>query len=225
MARDRVCVNCVYLWANVCTFSPDLQHTILKPKKQVCCHFMSTRTHMIAPDGRTFTFKEWCDYLKQPGHDTGEPYRLRDGSVFQVDGFIFNVHGACLNPHVIHIAPEGDRIGGVLTYCNLRTYRRPFSRHSGKVVWWWDAFGLNDGSHALGRLGPFETDDENEAIVRGLRQVIESQTKQIEWYQRDIDVDRPYDIDSGYKTSQDRVRKMRDLVRAELESRMQLTLF
>lgn len=70
---------------------------------------MSERVHMTAPDGRTFTFKEWCEYLKQPGHDVDSEYVGADGKVFEVGGFRFNVHGHCLNAHKIMELPGSNR--------------------------------------------------------------------------------------------------------------------
>jgi len=89
---------------------------------------MSERVHMTAPDGRTFTFKEWCEYLKQPGHDVDSEYVGADGKVFEVGGFRFNVHGHCLNAHKIMV---GDHEVGF----ELRTYRKWVSLKDRREVW------------------------------------------------------------------------------------------
>ena len=60
---------------------------------------------MTAPDGRTFTFDEWCQYLDSHPDSVWAPYCTIEGTVFDVDGFLFNVHGHCLNAHTVRIAP------------------------------------------------------------------------------------------------------------------------
>lgn len=45
---------------------------------------MEGRVHMTAPDGRTFTFEEWCAYLKdEDDHDVNDPYIGMDGKVMR----------------------------------------------------------------------------------------------------------------------------------------------
>ena len=186
---------------------------------------------MTAPDGREFTFSQWCDYLKEPGHDTNEPYRSKDGKIYQVDGFQFNVHGYCLNPHIFRLAPPDERVGNVLTYCDFRTYRKAYSKQDRRVVWWFDAFGMNSGIHAFGCLEPEKNASEEDTILAGLKKALESQDRQIEWYDSAIAHEEMYAEqfgdrgDTGYRTSKRRVEIMRELVQREIINRSQLTLF
>lgn len=186
---------------------------------------MSERVHMVAPDGRTFTLKEWGDYLREHEYDSSAPYVGLDGKVFEVDGFQFNVHGVCINPHSFRIAPEGERIAGILTYVDVRTYRGWISREDRRVVWWCSFFAMNCSCHAYGHLDPDDPDEEREIIIRGLRQGRASMMRQIEWYNLVLRCDDGDVPDSGYSTSRYRCQRMLRLVEAELENYMQLSLF
>lgn len=183
---------------------------------------MSERVHMTAPDGRTITLQEWGAYLDAHPSDVDEPYRRQDGRIYEVDGFRFNVHGVCLNPHTIHIAPEGDRIGGVLCYIDIRTYRKAYSIDDRRVVWWCSDFSMNAGFHAFGRLSPDDPDEEREIIVRGLLNGIESQSALMEWLEKMIENE---DVESGRRTELARVKKMRELAASYLDQYRQLSLF
>lgn len=187
---------------------------------------MSERVHMVAPDGRTFTFDEWCQYLKEPGHDTGEPYRTPTGEIFEVDGFRFNVHGCCLNPHKFRLAPPGERMDGCLCYCDFRTYRKSVSRQDRRIVWWFSTFDMNCSCSAYGHLDPDDRDDENDCILTGLRKCIESIDNGVAWYDAAIENAKRNDCgDTTYPPSRRRALKMKALILDEIDKRTQLTLF
>lgn len=178
---------------------------------------MSERVHMTAPDGRTFTFKEWCEYLKQPGHDVYSEYVGADGKVFEVDGFRFNVHGSCRNPHRIMV---GDHEVGF----ELRTYRKWVSLKDRGVVWWCDIFGY--GTTGAGGFGYVEG-DETDAIIEGLRHAIRAMEYRAAWYERAIKAEREsgQEWHMGYESSLARCRKGIALAREEYDKRVQLSLF
>ena len=187
---------------------------------------MSDRVHMTAPDGRTFTFVEWCQYLNEPGHDTGEPYRTLSGEVFDVDGFHFNVHGYCLNPHKFRLGPPGDRMEGQLCYCDFRTYRKYVNAKDHRVVWWFSTFDMGCSCSAFGHLDPDDPDDENDCIVTGLRKCIEHIDGQVAWYDRAIECAKHNDVgDTTYPPSRRRALNMKALILEEIDKRTQLTLF
>lgn len=187
---------------------------------------MVERVHMTAPDGRTFTFQEWCSYLKEPGHDTGDPYRTITGEIFEVDGFRFNVHGYCLNAHKLRIAPAGERIDGHLCYCEIRTYRRKVSIQDRRIVWWYQSFEIGCSCHAYGHLSPDGPDDESDAILAALRSCIGALDRGVEWYDRAIEVSIINESgDTTYPSSRRRCLKMKELILQEIDNRTQLTLF
>lgn len=176
---------------------------------------MNERVHFRAHDGRTFTFAEWVEYLKD--HDTGDVYRT-------VEGFDFNVHGACLNPHVITINPK-KRLNGILCYYEIRTYRREVNLVNRNIVWWYDVFSMNCGAHAYGPTNPGDT--EEDAIRKALEVSAESIKKHIAWYERSIkaDIEAWGHPTMGYGSDLARDRRMLDLTREEYDNRIQLTLF
>ena len=183
---------------------------------------MAGRVHMTAPDGRTFTFAEWCAYLESPDHDTHVPYRTQYGDVFSVDGFVFNVNGYCLNPHVIHVAPEGDRMDGQLTYVEIRTFRKWYSLKDRRPVWWYSAFHIGCDAYAFGRLSPDDSDDERLAIVRCIQGSTKSLLARIAWYD---DAIKKTEEETTYPASRRRNRKMVALLRDTMEDYVQLSLF
>ena len=177
---------------------------------------------MTAPDGRTFTFSQWCDYLKAHPGSTEEPYRCEDGSIYECDGFRFNVHGCCRNPHVFRIEPDGGRIAGQRVYCDCRTYRK-MNEKLGKVVWYFQTFTIGCNGSVFG----YTEDDEKGTILYGLRKAREATLQKIEWCKVAIENERINEVeyDTGYRAELARERKMLKLFEEEIENRMQLTLF
>jgi len=180
---------------------------------------MSERVHMMAPDGRTFTFKEWCDYLDkyEDFAECGEAYVGMDGKVFDIDGFRFNVHGCCLNPHVIMV---GDRQLGF----DIRTFRKWISNSDRRPVWYFNNFGY--GHSCAGGYGHVEG-DEDDAILEAIRTAIRHIESRLEWYEKADAMDREawgYDT-MGYGANIARCKKEIALAREEYDKRCQLTLF
>ena len=179
---------------------------------------------MTAPDGRTFTFEEWCAYLNdEDDHDVNDPYIGMDGKVFEIDGFRYNVHGHCLNPHKFRVGPPGDRVAGILCYYDVRTYRNWKSLEDRRPVWYADTFEMNCGAHAYG----FVEGDEYDAILECLRQARKNIIRNIEWNDRAIENhklsgDPTPCTYSGDKMRSQAILKLTDM---ELEKRMQLSLF
>lgn len=176
---------------------------------------MSERVHMTAPDGRTFTFEEWCEYLKQPGHSVEDEYIGADGKVFEVGGFRFNVHGHCLNPHRIMV---GDHEVGfeLLTYQEWGPDRRP--------IWWYQAYSYGmTGANGYG----YVEGDETDAIVEGLRKAIRGMEERADWLERNIEAEREWGQERhmGYESDLARCRKGIALAREEYDKRVQLSLF
>lgn len=176
------------------------------------------RVHMTAPDGRTFTFEEWCDYLKEPGHDTHDEYIGLDGRVFDIDGFRFNVHGYCLNPHKIMVADYGVGF-------ELRTFRKWASLRDRRSVWWFNIYGCGfSGASGFGHV----EGDEEEAILEGLRRAVKSMEQRAQWYIDALAYERENwgdQRDTGYAASLARCKRGIAKAREEYDKRCQLTLF
>lgn len=180
---------------------------------------MSDVIHMTAPDGRGFTFKEWCEYVGS-GKDL-EPYRTADGSIFNVEGFTFNAHGYCLNPHTIKIAEPDGR-----TYVEVRTYRRYANKDNTLPVWYYSLFSINCDAHGFGAMVPSAT--EKQAVITALRQAIKSIKNKIEWLEHVIEAEKASGFDarhSTYPACLEHNRRMEQLVLQELDKQLQLELF
>jgi hypothetical protein len=188
------------------------------------------RIHAVAPDGRTFTFAQWVEYLDRHPEDVSEPYAGPAGKVYEVDGFVFNVHGHCLNAHTFRIAPQGGRIDGQRCYIDVRTWRDTYSRQDRRIVWWADIFASGCEANAYGRLGPdAEFCEEEDAVHECLLRAKQSLERKIEWYLKAIESARSRSDDDegsmGYGAALSRQRKMLKLVEQEIEDRMQYKLF
>ena len=189
------------------------------------------RIHAVAPDGRTFTFAQWVEYLDRHPDDVSEPYAGPDGKVYEVDGFVFNVHGHCLNAHTFRIAPQGGRIDGQKRrYIDVRTWRDTYSRQDRRIVWWADIFASGCEANAYVRLEPdAEFCEEEDAVHECLLRVKQSLEREIEWYLKAIESARSRSDDDegsmGYGAELDRQRTMLKLVEQEIEDRMQYKLF
>jgi len=178
---------------------------------------MSERVHMTAPDGRTFTFKEWCDYLDKykDFSECYEAYVGMDGKVFEIDGFHFNVHDHCLNPHVIMV---GDHEVGF----ELRTYRKWICLLDRRPVWWWDIYGFGmTGASGFG----YVMGDEADAILAGIRKAIKGMKEREKWYEHALECWEDDGHNMGYAASLARCRRGIALAREEYDKRCQLTLF
>ena len=187
---------------------------------------MSRGPHMVAPDGRTFSFDEWCAYMKEPGHTVDDEYVGTDGKVFDVDGFRFNVHGSCLNPHVLLIAPEGKRLGGTLCYIELRTFRNWRNRSAGErePVWYVYSFSISAPQIPLLRMAPEDT--EQDAIVTGLRHLRARAEQGIKWVKECLESAKRNGItDTTYGGELTRYKYFLRLIDEQLEEKVQLTLF
>lgn len=188
------------------------------------------RIHAVAPDGRTFTFAQWVEYLDRHPEDVSEPYAGPDGKVYEVDGFVFNVHGDCLNAHTFRIAPQGCRIDGQRCYIDVRTWRDTYSRQDRRIVWWADIFAIGCEANAYGRLDPdAEFCEEEDAVHECLLRAKQSLEREIDWYLKAIESARSRSDDDegsmGYGAALSRQRKMLKLVEQEIEDRMQYKLF
>lgn len=182
---------------------------------------MSRGPHMVAPDGRTFSFDEWRAYLKEPGHTVDDAYVGMDGKVFDVDGFRFNVHGTCLNPHVLLIAPEGKRLGGTLCYIELRTFRNWRTRSAGdrEPVWYVYSFSINAPQGSLLRMTPDDT--EQDAIVTGLRHLRTRAEQGIKWAKAGLESARRNGItDTTYGGELTRYKYFLRLIDEQLEEKV-----
>jgi hypothetical protein len=188
---------------------------------------MSRGPHMVAPDGRTFSFDEWDAYLKEPGHTVDDAYVGLDGKVFDVDGFRFNVHGSCLDPHVLLIAPEGNRLGSTLCYIKLRTFRNWRKRSAGdrEPVWYVDSFSINAPQISLLRMTPDDT--EQDAIVTGLRHLRTRAEQGIKYVKAGLESARRNGITNttSYGGELARYKYFLRLIDEQLEEKVQLTLF
>lgn len=185
---------------------------------------MSRGPHMVAPDGRTFSFDEWAAYLKEPGHTPNDEYIGMDGNVFEIDGYRFNVHCVCRNPHVLLIAPEGKRLGGVLCYIELLTWREWRSLEDRTVVWNVRSFSLNAPQISTIMMSPADT--EQDAIVAGLRALRERALRDIEWKKRALESARINGItDTTYGGDVTRYKYFLRLIDEQLEESVQLKLF
>ena len=176
------------------------------------------RIHMTAPDGRTFTFGQWCDYLKAHPDSVNEAYVAEDGKVFEIDGFRFNVNGHCVNPHMIMV---GDHETGL----ELRTYRKWICVLDRRAVWWFDIYGYGmTGASGLGWVYGSEGD----AILEGLRKAIRGMRDRARWYENQIRIERKVWGDErhmGYEAALARVRRGLAQAREEYDRRCQPTLF
>lgn len=173
---------------------------------------------MTAPDGRTFTFDEWVEYLKQPGHEASDEYIGMDGKVFDIEGFRFNVHGVCRNPHRFWV---GDKKAGY----EVRTFRNWVSRADHRVVWWFQLFGYRGSPHGFGHLDP--EGSEEDAIIKALNAAAQSLQGSIGWYEKALERERENEWDShmGYQSELSRYKLVLSLTRQEYDKRCQLTLF
>lgn len=179
---------------------------------------MSERIHMTGPDGRTFTFSEWVDYLREPGHDTCDEYIGMDGKVFEIDGFRFNVHGVCRNPHRLMV---GDKKVGY----EVRTYRKWISLDDRRVVWWFQVYGYGANANGYGHIDPEGTEDD--AIITGLQAASISIKSRIDWYEHAIAMEKASGVDMrmGYEANLTKQRLALSLTRQAYDERCQLTLF
>lgn len=188
------------------------------------------RIHMTTPDGRTFTFEQWVEYLDRHPDDVSEPYAGPDGKVYEVDGFMFNVHGHCLNAHTFRIAPQGCRIDGQRCYIDVRTWRDTYSRQDRRIVWWADIFAIGCEANAYVRLEPDAGFcEEEDAVHECLLRAKQSLERKIEWYLKAVESARSRSDDDkgsmGYGAALNRQRTMLKLVEQEIEDRMQYKLF
>lgn len=178
---------------------------------------MSKRVHMTAPDGRTFTFEEWCDYLDKykDFEDTQEAYVGMDGKVFEIDGFRFNVHGHCLNSHMIMV---GDHEVGF----EIHTFRKWICLLDRRPVWWYHIYGFGmTGASGYGWV----YGDEDDAIREGIKKAIKGMKEREKWYKDALDKWEEDDHNMGYAASLARCRKGIAQAREEYDKRCQLTLF
>lgn len=181
---------------------------------------MEERIHMVAPDGRIFNFKEWCDYLRDHPESGREPYVGEDGKIYEIDGFRFNVHGVCINPKQIRIEVDFG------TYVEIRTYRNKFSREDPRIVWWCNIYSSNGAVEGFTRSRYLEVDQEDDAILESLRQARAAQIGKIEWYESAKEKAEKNGVsDSGYQRRIDTYKKMQGVIERELDNRMQLSLF
>lgn len=179
---------------------------------------MSERVHMTAPDGRTFTFEEWCEYLKQPGHSVEDEYIGMDGKVFEIDGFRFNVHGVCRNPHRLMV---GDRKVGY----EVRTYRKWISLDDRRATWWFQVYGYGANANGYGHM-PFGASEED-AVLRALDAAARSIQGRIDWYEDAIkkEAESGVDRNMGYQANLARQKLALSLTKQEYDKRCQLSLF
>jgi len=180
---------------------------------------MSERIHMTAPDGRTFTFREWCDYLKgEEYHDVDDAYIGMDGKAFEIDGFRYNVHGYCLNSHCIMV---GDHEVGF----ELHTYRNWICLLDRRPVWWYDIFSFGmTGASGFGWV----YGDENDAILTGIKKAVKGMMERAKWYEKAITAEKECwgeERHMGYEASLVRCKKGIAQAREEYDRRCQLTLF
>ena len=179
---------------------------------------MGERVHMKAPDGREFTFGQWCDYLKEHGDNVDEEYVGMDGKVFEIDGFRFNVHGHCLNSHMVMV---GDHEVGF----EIHTYRKWICLLDRRPVWWYLIYGYGmTGASGLGWVHGSEED----AILAGLRKAIKDMRDRARWYENQIRIEREVwgeELHMGYEASLGRYRKGIAQAREEYDKRCQPTLF
>lgn len=176
------------------------------------------RVHMIAPDGRKFTFGQWCDYLKEHEDSYEEEYVGMDGKVFEIDGFRFNVNGHCLNAHTLMV---GDHEIGF----ELRTYRKWICDLDRRPVWWYDVYGFGmTGASGFGWVWGSEED----AILEGLRKAIRGMKDRARWYEENVRYEMEVWDDErhmGYDASLARCRKGIAQAQKEYDNRCQPTLF
>ena len=175
---------------------------------------------MTAPDGRKFTFGEWCEYLNSRPNfqDVDEAYVGMDGKVFEIDGFRFNVHGHCLNSHSIMV---GDHEVGF----ELHTYRRWICDLDRRPVWWYNIYGFGmTGASGFG----YVQGDEHDAILEGLRKAIRGMKERAKWYEKDLAYEKEEwgdERNMGYAASLARCKRGIAQAREEYDKRCQLTLF
>ena len=173
---------------------------------------------MTGPDGRTFTFSEWVDYLREPGHDTCDEYIGMDGKVFEIDGFRFNVHGVCRNPQRL-------MVGDMKTGYEVRTWRKWISLDDRRVVWWFQVYGYGANANGYGHIDPEGTEDD--ATITALQAASISIQGRIDWLEDAIKKEKIWGLDRnmGYEARLTRQKLAMALTKKAYDERCQLTLF
>lgn len=179
---------------------------------------MSERVHATGPDGRKFTFKEWCNYLKEHEDSIDEAYIGMDGKVFEIDGFRFNVHGVCRNPHRL-------MVGDMKTGYEVRTWRKWISLDDRRVVWWFQVYGYGADANGYGHIDPEGTEDD--ATITALQAASISIQGRIDWLEDAIKKEKIWGLDRnmGYEARLTRQKLAMSLTKKAYDERCQLTLF
>ena len=179
---------------------------------------MSERVHATGPDGRKFTFKEWCNYLKEHENSAYEDYVGSDGKVFEIDGFRFNVHGVCRNPHRL-------MVGDMKTGYEVRTWRKWISLDDRRVVWWFQVYGYGANANGYGHIDPEGTEDD--ATITALQAASISIQGRIDWLEDAIKKEKIWGLDRnmGYEARLTRQKLAMALTKKAYDERCQLTLF
>lgn len=134
---------------------------------------MSERTHYYSWTlDRAFTFKEWCDYLKEHPDSPCE-------TVLTINGFEFNVHGYCRNKLV---AVRKELPGG-RQWFKVEIYQAPRGDKPGEPLTW--RYSNDYTLQNCGGSGGFgEEETKDGAIEAGLRKIIEQLEREADWYGR-----------------------------------------
>ena len=181
---------------------------------------------MTAPDGRTFTFDEWCQYLDSHPDSVWAPYCTIEGAVFDVDGFHFNVHGRCLNAHTVRIAPPGEHFANQHVYADIRTYRTRGRKIDHTPVWAYEIFSCGCDASCWGYMDV--EDDEQHTLVKAIRHGIVAIDNKIEWLNNVIASEKAKDLAAQCYTYTGELtcnEGMRELFISELDNQVQLKLF
>lgn len=173
---------------------------------------MKEKVHVHSwPIDRDFTFKEWCDYLNDRDHRGESASEV----VAEFGGWKFNVHGVCLNRRCV-LQKFIGRTGGQFS---VEVYQAPKGRKIGEPLMWNYTTSYSDGIVGGGG-GYAEIDgDEDEAIIKGLEDIIKRYERSIERY-TSSGIDERY-----YHERKSVCRSAIAAAREEIEKRKQLTLF
>ena len=170
---------------------------------------MSENVHYHSwPLDRSFTFAEWCDYLKAHEGDSSQV-------VATFGDWKFNVHGVCLNRRLA-VRKFINRTGAEFS---VETFQSPAGRKLGNPLAWNFSAHYSDGTGG-GSAGWGEvTGDENDAIKAGLEKVAEAYDRSVRWYQAGGKAEEHYP--GRVKICQQGAM----MARTEILDRCQMTLF